>query len=114
MARLLLIVENVWPLEDFTQRVCHLADRPHLLLVPGIDVEPGERFRPGDRLELIRPDGPTLEGRSRGLVGRVYKPTRNGDWAKYDNAIAVIDLVPEDVPVGTEIWSVDRPSQRPG
>src|SRR4051794_14154014 len=110
MARLLLIVERTWPLEDLTRRVCRLGDRPHLLLAPGIVVEPGERFRPGDRLRLKRPDGSTLGGRVGGFVGWGYTRTRHGDWVEYDSAIAVVNLVPDEVPVGTEVWSVDRPT----
>lgn len=113
MARLLLVVERTWPLEDFARRVSRLGDCPHLLLVPGIVVKPGERFRPSDRLRLKRPDGSNLDGRIGGFLGWGYNRTRHGDWAQYDSAIAVVDLVPDDVPVGTEVWSVDLPRLAP-
>jgi hypothetical protein len=113
MARLLLVVERTWVLEDFTRRVCRLEDRPHLLLGPGIDVEPGEWFRPGHGLLLKRPDGSTIDGRIGGFVRFGYNRTRHGPWVQYDSALAVPDLGPEDVPVGTEVWSVDRPPPGP-
>lgn len=113
MARLLLIVKRTWPLDDFTRRVCQLGDGPHLLLAPGIVVRPDERFRPGDRLRLRRPDGSTLSARIGGFVEWSYNRTRRGDWVEFDSTIAVVNLVPDDVPIGTEVWSVDRPTQRP-
>jgi hypothetical protein len=114
MARLLLVVERTWVLSEFERRLHRLKDRPHLLLAPGIVVEPGEWFRPGDRLLLKRPDGSILDGRIGGFAEIGYNRTRHGDWVQYDSALAVVDLGPDDVPMGTEIWSVDRLSSDRG
>jgi hypothetical protein len=109
MARLLVVIESVSPFADFVRRVNWLDERPHLLLKPGIALEPGEIFRPGDSLVLNRPDGSTLIARIGGSLEVGYNRSRHGGWVTYDSCIAVPDLAPDDVPPGTEVWSVDPP-----
>jgi hypothetical protein len=103
-ARLLLVVERVWPLDEFTRRVFRLGDRPHLLLVPGIDVEPGERFRPGDRLRLKRPDGLTSDPCGRSIMRRSTK------WVAFlaVSAAGLVSLV-----ISTSRAQVDAPQAPP-
>ncbi len=105
MARLLVTVENTWVDPAWMRRFHRLPGRPHLCLAPGVVVRPSERFRPGDRLLLKRPDGSSVEARIGGFVCQRY-PIRD------DNLIAVPNLLPGDVPVGTEVWSVDETAVR--
>jgi hypothetical protein len=113
MARLLFVVERTWLLEDYFSRLCGLGDHPHMLLAPGIVVEPGERFRPGGCLLMKRPDGSTLDGRIAGFVMMHYR-NRDGNLVEGDYMVAITDLESADVPIGTEVWSVDPPSRGRG
>jgi hypothetical protein len=110
MARLLLIVERTWAAGDAARLIFNYGDCPHLLLTPGISVEPGERFRPGYRLLLKRPDGSSFEGR----IGRFsrFGYNRHEDWLWYESCIVLSDARPDDVPPGTEVWSIDHPPRR--
>ena len=105
MARLLVTVEKTWVDPAWMRRFHRLPGRPHLCLAPGVVVGPSECFRPGDQLLLKRPDGSAVEARIGGFVCQCY-PIRD------DNLIAVPDLLPGDVPVGTEVWSVDETAVR--
>ncbi len=88
-----------------------LSERPHLLLYPGIAVESGEVFRPGDSLLLKRPDGSMVNARIGGFLEVSYNRTCQGvtHWVTYDSCIAMPDLDRDEVPPGTEVWSVDPP-----
>ena|SRR5271165_2949356 len=107
MARLLMVVESVLPLTEFVRRVKRLGEHPHLLLTPGIALEPGERFRLGDSLVLKRPDGSALIARIGDFLERSYDRSHLGGWVTNDSCIAVPDLASDDLPPGTEVWSVD-------
>ncbi len=109
MARRLVIVESVSPLAAFVCQGHGLGDRPHLLLKPGMTPEPGEVFRPGDGLVLKRPDGSILITQIAGCLEVGYNRTRHGGWVWDENCIAVPELNRNDVPPGTEVWSVDSP-----
>jgi hypothetical protein len=70
-----------------------------LVPVPGIVPVGDERFRAGDPLLLKRPDGSELRTTIGSLEILDPNPT---------NQVAVLlkELGKEDVPVGTEVWSV--------
>ncbi len=110
MARRLILVETVRPLTEAHSLIMGLGYRPHLLLTPEVVLESGERFRPGDIILLKRPFGSTLVTRISGfsrLGGYGFAPP--GIWVNYENCLVIPDSAPEDIPVGTEVWSVDRP-----
>jgi hypothetical protein len=112
MARLLIVVETVTLLPDWFCLDPRLRNRPRLVLTPEIIVRPGERFRPGDSLVLKRPFESAIVARIGGfqrIGSNEYGPP--GVWVNYDNCLIIPDLVPEDVPPGTEVWSVDRPNR---
>jgi hypothetical protein len=71
-----------------------------LVPVPGIIPVGDERFRAGDRLLLKRPDGSELRTTIGSLEILEPNPT---------NQVVVLlkELRKEDVPIGTEVWSVD-------
>jgi hypothetical protein len=70
-----------------------------LVPVPGLPISE-ERFRAGDPLLLKRPDGTELRTTIGSLEILDPNPT---------NQVVVLlkELVKEDVPIGTEVWSVD-------
>ena len=72
-----------------------------LVLVPGIVPVGDERFRIGDSLRLKRPDGSEVETTIGGL--EMFTET-----TKPDIPVLLKGLGKEDVPIGTEVWSVDR------
>ncbi|QOV89772.1 hypothetical protein [Humisphaera borealis] len=74
-----------------------------VVLVPGIVPVGGERFRIGDGLRLKRPDGTEVETAIGGLD--MFTCT-----TKPDVPVLLKGLRKEDVPVGTEVWSVDGES----
>jgi hypothetical protein len=92
MARRLFIVEDTFFITGHG-----------LVPVPGIVPIDGERFRVGDPLLLKRPDGSELRTTIGGLEILSPNPT---------NQVVVVlkGLTKEDVPVGTEFWSVDTNS----
>ena len=72
------------------------------VLIPGIVPQGEERFRVGDLLELRRPDGTLLKTHIAGL--ELLNPSPP------DHAVAVllpIGISRQDIPVGTEVWSID-------
>lgn len=71
-----------------------------LVLVPGIVPIGDERFRIGDPLRLIRPDGLEIETAVGGL--EMFTGT-----TKPDMPVLLGGFSKEDVPIGTEVWSVD-------
>jgi len=71
-----------------------------LVFVPGIVPIGDERFRVGDPLLLRRPDGTCLETVISGLALCCPNPRHEVD-------VLLKGLTKHDVPIGTEIWSVD-------
>ena len=71
-----------------------------LVPVPGIIPVGDERFRVGDPLLMKRPDGTTL----RTVIGRLEHLHPN---PRHDVVVLLEELGKEDVPIGTEVWSVD-------
>jgi hypothetical protein len=69
--------------------------------VPGIIPQGEERFRVGDPILLRRPDGSTLKWQIGGLELALTAVPRE------DVAILLKGMRKEDVPIGTEVWSVD-------
>jgi hypothetical protein len=90
MSRLLFTVEDSFMIKG-----------QGLVPVPGIVPQGQERFGPGDPIELRRPDGIRLTTRIASLELVSAHPPRN-DWH-----VVLRDLSKDDVPVGTEVWSVD-------
>jgi hypothetical protein len=94
MARRLFVVEDAFFIKG-----------RGLLPVPCIVPEGDERFRVGDPILLKRPDGSRLEWTIGGLEMIHCTPRRQTD----DIFILLKGLSKEDVPVGSEVWSVDTP-----
>ena len=70
-----------------------------LVLFPGIAPTENERFRLGDPLQLKRPDGSIIQAE---IAGFEY-PTPN---PRREIAIMLKGINKDDVPVGTEVWSI--------
>jgi hypothetical protein len=92
MARRLFIVEDAFSIKG-----------RGLLPVPGIVPQGEERFRIGDPIVIKRPDGSRLEWTIGGIEMILCTPPR----PKTDVVILLKGLNKEDVPVGSEVWSVD-------
>ena len=89
VARLLLVVEDTF-----------LIQGRGIVPVPGIIPIGSERFRIGGTLVLRRPDGTELTTRVGGL--ELFDPNPRGDVV-----VLLKDLSKEEIPIGTEVWSVD-------
>jgi hypothetical protein len=76
-----------------------------LVPVPGIVPVDDERFRVGDPIQLRRPDGLVVHTRIGGLEMLDPNPSN-------EVVILLKDLTKQDVPVGTEIWSVGESTGR--
>jgi len=85
----------------FTVEDRFYIDGRGLIPVPGIVPEHGERYRVGDPIELRRPDGSVLRTRIGGI--EMINPTPQ----RSDTIILLRECTKDDVPVGTEVWSVD-------
>jgi len=70
-----------------------------LVLVPGIIPVGEERFRVGDPILLRRPDGTSVSATIGGLEFLCPNPRR-------DIVILLKGFSKQDVPLGTEVWSV--------
>jgi hypothetical protein len=71
-----------------------------LILSPGMVPVEGERIMVGDRVSLIRPDGTTRDATIRGT-------STYPDPASTTKVDLLLDVVSkEEVPIGTEVWSV--------
>jgi hypothetical protein len=90
MARLLFVVEDLISLEG-----------RGVALLPGMAPEGDEVFRIGDHFVLKRPDGSTLTEKVSG-IGFIQPPT----------PLVFNGLTKEGVPIGTEVWSVDKHNYR--
>jgi len=74
-----------------------------IVLFPKLEPIGQEAFRTGDPLLLKRPDGMEISTKI-GSVG-LAKPLSG----PCEPLVLISELKKEDVPVGTEVWSVDRP-----
>ncbi len=92
MARRLFVVEDAFFIKG-----------RGLVPVPGIVPVDDERYRVGDPILLKRPDGSCLEWTIGGIEMIDCTPPRQTD----DAIILLRGLNKEDVPVGSEVWSVD-------
>src|SRR5438105_385660 len=93
MARRLFVVEDTFAIKG-----------RGLVLIPGILPEGEERFRTGDYIRLRKPDGSSTVTRIGGLELLCPNPRR-------DVVIMLKDAATADVPIGTEVWSVDAAEQ---
>ena len=93
MTRCLLVVEDTF-----------LIKSRGLVVVPGLLPQGEERFRTGDPILLKRPDGSCLEW----TIGEIEMILMTPPKPRDDLAILLKDLSKDDVPIGTEVWSVDR------
>jgi len=90
MARLLFTVEDTF-----------LIEGRGLVPVPGIVPQGDEVFHVGDPIRLKRPDGSEIEWQIGGLEMLYPRPPQN------DVCILLKGLNKDDVPIDTEVWSVD-------
>ena len=74
-----------------------------LVLVPGIVPQDEERFRVGDPILLKRPDDSHLGW----TIGGIEMISCTAPRSRNDLPILLKDLNKEDVPIGSEVWSVD-------
>ncbi len=92
MARRLFIVEDTFFIKG-----------RGLVPVPSIIPRGEERFLVGDPIQLRRPDGSYLAWKIGGIEMIC------GTLPRDDLVILLGGLGKDDVPIGTEVWSVDRP-----
>ena len=85
----------------FTVEDTFLISGRGLVPIPGIVPEGEERFRVGDAIMLRRPDGSLLAWEIGGLE------ILTGGPPHHDVVLLLKGLGKEDVPIGTEVWSVD-------
>jgi hypothetical protein len=93
MARRLFIVEDTFSIKG-----------RGLVPVPGILPVGEERFRIGDPILLKRPDGSFLEWKIGGIEMILCSPPK----PRHDVVILLKDLGKDDLPIGSEVWSVDH------
>ncbi len=93
MARCLFVVEDAFFIKG-----------RGVVPLPGLVPQGEERFRVGDPIAIVRPDGTRLEWTIGGfeMIHRAPSTPRN------DVPILLRGLNKEDVPVGSEVWSVDE------
>jgi hypothetical protein len=92
MARCLFIVEDTFSIKG-----------RGLVPVPGILCQGEERFRVGDPLLLKRPDGSCLEWK----IGAIELISCSPPRPKHEVVIVLHGLSKDDVPIQTQVWSVD-------
>jgi len=93
MGRRLFVVEDTFTIKGRGQ-----------VLVPAILPEGDECFRAGDPILLRKPDGSAIATRIGAL--EMLCPNPRGDVV-----ILLKEFAKADVPVGTEVWSVDAAEQ---
>ena len=76
-----------------------------LIVVPGLAAQGDERFRIGDPLLLKRPDGSSLLWTIGGLEMMITNPVVPPEQRRVP--VLLIGQNKDDVPAGTEVWSVD-------
>ncbi len=86
----------------FTVEDTFLIKGRGLVPLPGIVPQGAERFRVSDPIVLKRPDGSTLAWKIDGL------DLISGGTIRNDVVFLLKGLGKEDVPIGTEVCSVDR------
>jgi hypothetical protein len=91
MATLLFVVEDTFAIPG-----------RGLLLTPGII--PGGKviLRAGDRIRMRRPDGKTTDSTISSNECLMSAPHNNASYLVFN------ELTKDDVPIGTEIWSIDK------
>jgi hypothetical protein len=94
--RRLIVVTDVFEISG--RGICLAPLVPHVLIDPDL----GERLRPGDQLELRKPDGTVTTVKLYGLG--IFRPSQGGLSIELGPAITK-----SDVPIGTEIWRVAGP-----
>jgi hypothetical protein len=86
----------------FTVEDTFLIEGRGIVPVPGIEPQGDERFRIGDSIILKRPDGSEIEWQIGGLELLCPRP-------RPDEVVVLLrGLGKDDIPIGTEIWSVDN------
>ena len=90
MARLLFTVEDTF-----------LIQGRGLVPVPGITPVSDERINVGDNILIRRPDGTEFPWKIGGIEFITPQPKT------FDVVILLKDLTKDDVPIGSEVWSVD-------
>jgi hypothetical protein len=85
----------------FTVSDTFIIRRRGVVVMPGLVPVGEERFRVGDPLLLKRPNGSEI----RTVIGGIEMFTPPNPNLGFP--ILLKDLANEDVPVGTEVWSVD-------
>ena len=68
------------------------------ILAPGVQPEDDERFRTGDALRLVRPDGSEVFTSIGGI--EFFHPDPLGRFA------ILVPLAKSEIPIGTEVWSL--------
>ena len=86
----------------FTVKDTFLIEGRGLVPVPGIVPQGDEQFRIGDFIRLKRPDGSEIDWRIGGLEMLYPLPSSK------DVCILLGGLGKQDVPIGTEVWSMDN------
>ncbi len=74
-----------------------------IVLLPGLNFVGDERFRVGEPLLLKRPDGTVIDA----TIGAIQLLWAVESPFLAEPAIMPTTLCKEDVPIGTEVWSVD-------
>ncbi len=85
----------------FTVEYTFLIEGRGLVPFPGIVPQGDEKFRVGDPIRLKRPDGSEIEWKIGGLELSSPLPPNK------DVCVLLNGLGKGDVPIGTEVWSVD-------
>ncbi len=85
----------------FTVEDTFLIQGRGLVPIPGIVPQGEEVFRAGDPIRLKRPDGSTVDWQI-GSLELLF-----GGLPRHDVVVLLKGLSKEDVPIGTEVWSID-------
>lgn len=93
MSRCLLTATNVATISGYG-----------IALFPAIEILQGECFREGDPVRLVRP------GRSERTtqIGEISLAKSSIPSSGCEPVLILREMTKEDIPVGTEVWSVDR------
>lgn len=94
MGRLLFVVEDVFEIRS-----------RGIVAVPGITPLPGEKWKVGDAIELRRPNESTLCSEIAGIEMVACTPPLRSF------AILLKGVTKAQVPIGTEVWSVDSAAE---
>jgi hypothetical protein len=86
----------------FTVEDTFIIEGRGLVPIPGIVPQGNERFKVGDAIRLKRPDGSEIEWQIGGLELLCPPPRKD------EVVILLKGLGNDEVPIGTEFWSVDN------